>query len=949
MRLHSLLSFCILLSSTVIADDAPTVDYSKDVAPILTKYCAGCHNDSDREAEFSLESYASLQQGTEDGPAVLPGDASSSLIWRLIQGDSEPKMPPEDEPQPSPEELEKLRLWIEQGAKGPDGDGPDRLMIRAPAIETHTDLSPITAMAISEDGEALAIGRFGEATIYRNLRTVDPETGKKKRDWQPAQTLKDIPGKVSALHFTKSGTHLVTASGVTGSGGIATLWEWPLGRRVRDFKGHRDQMFDAEVSPDGKLLATCSYDREILLWDLETGEQVRQLLGHNGAVYDVAFSPDGSTLASASADDTCKVWRVRDGERLDTLGQPLKECYTVEFSPDGKFIVASGADNRIRVWRFVSKERPRINPQVYARFAHEAAVLKIAFTPDGSRLISTAEDRTVKVWDTRDYTEILLLNDQPEIAAAVAVSQVKGSFLLGRLNGSWDSLKLPSLPQRKTDAESDSLRQGIAATVESPMNTVEEQEPNADASQAQLINAPSVIKGKIDSESGTDEDFFKFSAKTGEEWVVEVNAARSKSPLDSFVEVLSADGKPIERALLQAVRDSYFTFRGKDGNQSNDFRVFNWEEMELNEFLYANGEVAKLWLYPRGPDSGFDVYPGSGTRWGYFDTTPLAHALGEPCYIVQPHAPGSDLIPNGLPVFRLFYENDDESRRTMGSDSKLLFTAPDDGDYVIRLRDVRGQQGKNYTYQLTLRPRQPDFQVSIENRKLSVHRGSATEIRFRANRLDQFDGPVSIQVANLPAGLTMASPIVIEEGQIQAYGVLVAAADTPEISPERLKEIQISATASIRGQDVMHSVTGFEEIKLPDNPPVTIAIHPAEKGAVPVNQGNDGPLEFVIDPGETIMLKVVATRHSHTGEISFGKEDAGRNLPFGTYVDNIGLNGLLLLEGQNEREFFVTCAKWVPNQSRLFHLKTGVGGEQATVPVVLHVRGGDRNVAEQRK
>ena len=112
-----------------------------------------------------------------------------------------------------------------------------------------------------------------------------------------------------------------------------------------------------------------------------------------------------------------------------------------------------------------------------------------------------------------------------------------------------------------------------------------------------------VIEGVI--EDGSEVDLFRWTAKAGEQWVVETNAARSKSPLDTKIEVLDSEGEPILRTQLQAVRDSYFTFRGKDSDTSDDFRVHNWQEMELDEYFYSNGEVNRLWLYPRGPDSGF--------------------------------------------------------------------------------------------------------------------------------------------------------------------------------------------------------------------------------------------------------------------------------------------------------------------------------------------------------
>ena len=375
-------------------------------------------------------------EGPRHGPALLPGDAKGSRIIRVLTGAAKPKMPPRTSRDPAADEIALIAAWIESGARGPQGQEPDRLALVVPKIPANVKVQPVVAMDATRDGRWLAVARGDHVGLTTATHRLAPHA--------PERALGQFPGKVTALHFTPDGKRLVTASGVAGLGGVAAIWNVADGTLAVHFEGHRDILYDAELSPDGQVLATCGYDKKIELWDAASAKHLRTLEGHTGAVYDVAFSPDSHFLVSASADDTCKVWRVADGQRMDTLPQPLKAEYTCAFSPDGRTIVAAGADNNIRVWQFVSRDRPEINPMVIARFAHEGAIVRLAFTPDGTKLVSLAEDRTIKVWRTSDYSELKLWDNQPDVASALAFAPDGASFEVGRMDGSLATYAIPA-------------------------------------------------------------------------------------------------------------------------------------------------------------------------------------------------------------------------------------------------------------------------------------------------------------------------------------------------------------------------------------------------------------------------------------------------------------------------------------------------------------------------
>ena len=915
-------TFTILAAASLAAAVQAAPDFHNDVAPILREYCAGCHNNDDLDGEFSVETFRALMKGGESGNAVVAGKAGDSLFIQVLTGQSKPKMPPKREPQMPAEAIATLQAWIEAGAKGPAKDASilkNLIVPHIPAVKMNN--RPITAAEYSPDGAAIALAR------YSNIQLREVKTRKVIRRFVGA------PGKVNAVHFSADGNRLVTASGITGHSGAATIWDVRTGRKVRDFTaGHGDVLYDAVLTPDGKTLVTAGYDRFIRTWHADSGELIRSIEGHNGAIFDLAVSPDGKILASASADETVKLWKLEDGRRLDTLNQPEAEQFAVAFSRDGRFVVAGGADKQIRVWQVISRDKPRINPLFVSRFAHEDDVTNLEVSRDGRLLVSASADHTIKTWRLPRLEPGQIIPDQRDLVTALTLGNDSRTLQVGRIDGSWSGMALRPVraATKKTGSEADSV--AIAGNV--TWTDAQEQEPNNLPEQANKVVVPAKISGTIMGDGG-DSDLFRFAARQGEEWVLEINASRSKSPLDSHIEVLDSAGKPIERVRLQAVRDTWLTFRGKNSMAVTDFRLFKWREMSLNQLLYVNGEVVKLWHYPRGPDSGYIVYPGSGNRWGYFDTTPMAHALGQSSYIVEPLAKDADPLPNGLPVFAINYENDDESRRTMGSDSQLSFTAPRDGEFLVRVRDVRGFQGKEFKYALTIRPRKPDFKVTMGGIAGGVvPKGSGREFVINLARLDNFDGPVTVKIKDVPTGFKVTSPITIEAGQTRAFGAIYAATNAPE---SKVTKAKVIASAIVRGKPVTHAVNDLVNIKPAAMPKLLATVLPAAD-ELPGDVSFEKPLELTIHPGETISARLKIERRDFKARVGAGKHDAGRNLPHGVYVDNIGLNGLLIVEGQSEREFFITADKWVPETSRLFHIKLDPEKGLVSPPVMLHVR-----------
>ena len=86
-------------------------EFETQVAPLLARHCLECHDAATRKGRLDLSQKLAARKGGESGPAIIPGDAGASLLWKQVQSGNMPPRNPLSEP-----DQQLLRKWIENGA-----------------------------------------------------------------------------------------------------------------------------------------------------------------------------------------------------------------------------------------------------------------------------------------------------------------------------------------------------------------------------------------------------------------------------------------------------------------------------------------------------------------------------------------------------------------------------------------------------------------------------------------------------------------------------------------------------------------------------------------------------------------------------------------------------------------------------------------------------------------
>jgi len=384
---------CVAAAHTV----AEPITYAEHIRPIFQNSCLSCHNPDKKKAGLDLSTYQATIEGSDAGTIVEPGNASKSLLYRVVAHLEEPMMPLRSEKLPD-SQIELIKKWIE--ANAPENSGS------ALAKKTN-DVAPVAVEEKPKGPPSMPLDPLLEPVVHAqkagaiSAMAASPwaplvaVAGQKQVLFYNSDTLAltgilPFPeGFPDVLKFSRDGKLLLAGGGIAAKSGRVVVWDVASGQRVVEVGEEFDSVLAADISADRTRIALGGPGKLVKIYSARDGSLLHKMKKHTDWVTALSFTPDGKSLVTGDRAGGLVVWDT-EGRELQTISAHKGAITSVACFANT--VASASEDGSVKFWDI------REGRETKSWNAHNGGVTSLAFASDG-RIVTCGRDRVTRLWD----------------------------------------------------------------------------------------------------------------------------------------------------------------------------------------------------------------------------------------------------------------------------------------------------------------------------------------------------------------------------------------------------------------------------------------------------------------------------------------------------------------------------------------------------------------------
>lgn len=244
------------------------------------------------------------------------------------------------------------------------------------------------------------------------------------QNWKRIKTLNGHSQSVTELAISPDGRFLASVSWDRKLG----VWSVADGKSIDEAIGHDRGLlavsFAQKPASNSYYLVTGGFDQNIKLWSMQPDREKKLILtdtfkGHTGSIHALTIAPEQKIIVSGSYDRTIKQWDLETGKLLYSCYHELGAIYAIAVDRERQTIASCGGDGSITLWRLGSNET------IGSLGGNLSSIESVAIAADGQTLAAGCVDGSIKIWQL----ESLSLRSPTEVLPTLAIPAHAGQVM----------------------------------------------------------------------------------------------------------------------------------------------------------------------------------------------------------------------------------------------------------------------------------------------------------------------------------------------------------------------------------------------------------------------------------------------------------------------------------------------------------------------------------------